>query len=553
MSAPSPANTPDPITVSVVQHRLTAIVEEMGEAMLRTSYSQILNSSRDFSTAICDAQVRLVAQAEHIPVHVGALTWALKEVVERFDGKVKKGDLYLLNDPYRGGSHLPDVTAFVPVFAGERLLFWTINRAHHSDIGGTTHGAYNPEATEIFHEGFRLPPIKLYDQGVCRDDLLDLLALNTRLPRDFRGDLAAQLGSVRLGERRLEALFRDFGAETVVASVEQILDGAERQARAAVAEWPDGVYEGSAWLDDDGFGREDILIHAKVTVTGEEVEIDMTGSDPESRGFVNSSHANTQSAIAMAFSFLLDPQTPKNSGTIRPLKVKLEQGTIVLPNEGRPVTMCTSHCGNEIIEAVIVALSQATPDRAMGGWGRRLRLAIQGDDPRTGKRFIWHMFHARPGGGGSIAGDGWHCSGEWHSAGGLKFGSVEVAEVRFPLLFKSHEFRPGSGGRGQFRGGVGAVMEMQVETAGPARANTAGDGIRHGARGISGGEDAAPHDYRLVRAADGSVEKLKTKVVGIPVEPGDVFRVHSGGGGGWGPSAKRDPKLDALDKTLGLA
>ncbi len=550
MTAP---NAPDPITVSVVQHRLTAIVEEMGEAMLRTSYSQILNSSRDFSTAICDAQVRLVAQAEHIPVHVGALTWALKEVVERFDGKVKKGDLYLLNDPYRGGSHLPDVTAFVPVFAGERLLFWTINRAHHSDIGGTTHGAYNPEATEIFHEGFRLPPIKLYDQGVCRDDLLDLLALNTRLPRDFRGDLAAQLGSVRLGERRLEALFQDFGAETVVASVEQILDGAERQARAAVAEWPDGVYEGSAWLDDDGFGREDILIHAKVTVKGEEVEIDMTGSDPESRGFVNSSHANTQSAIAMAFSFLLDPQTPKNSGTIRPLKVKLEQGTIVWPNEGRPVTMCTSHCGNEIIEAVIVALSQATPERAMGGWGRRLRLAIQGDDPRTGKRFIWHMFHARPGGGGSIAGDGWHCSGEWHSAGGLKFGSVEVAEVRFPLLFKSHEFRPGSGGRGQFVGGVGAVMEMQVETAGPARANTAGDGIRHGARGISGGEDAAPHDYRLVRAADGSETKLKTKLVGVPVEPGDVFRVHSGGGGGWGPVEKRDPKLDELERTLGLA
>ncbi len=545
-------NAPDPITVSVIQHRLTAIVEEMGEAMLRTSYSQILNSSRDFSTAICDAGVRLVAQAEHIPVHVGALTWALKEVVERFGDTVKPGDLYLLNDPYRGGSHLPDVTAFVPVFAGDRLLFWTINRAHHSDIGGTTHGAYNPEATEIFHEGIRLPPIKLYDQGVCRDDILDMLALNVRLPRDFRGDLAAQLGSVRLGERRLEALFQDFGAETVTAAVEQILDGAERQARAAVAEWPDGVYEGSAWLDDDGFGREDILIHAKVTVKGEEIEVDMTGSAPESRGFVNSSHANTQSAIAMAFSFLLDPETPKNSGTIRPLKVKLQKGTIVWPNEGKPVTMCTSHCGNEIIEAVIVALSQATPERAMGGWGRRLRLAIQGDDPRTGKRFIWHMFHARPGGGASINGDGWHTAGEWHSAGGLKFGSVEVAEVRFPLLFKSHEFRPGSGGRGQFRGGVGAVMEMQVETAGPARANTAGDGVRHGARGIAGGEDGEPHDYRLVHVADGSVEKLKTKVVGIEVQPGDVFRVHSGGGGGWGLAAKRDPKLNTLDKALGL-
>ena len=191
-----------------------------------------------------------------------------------------------------------------------------INRAHHSDIGGTTHGAYNPEATEIFHEGFRLPPIKLYDQGVCRDDLLDLLALNTRLPRDFLGDLAAQLGSVRLGERRMEALVPRFRRGDRDRLGGDHPGRAERQARAAVAEWPDGVYEGSAWLDDDGFGREDILIHAKVTVKGEEVEIDMTGSDPESRGFVNSSHANTQSAIAMAFSFLLDPATPKNSGTI---------------------------------------------------------------------------------------------------------------------------------------------------------------------------------------------------------------------------------------------
>lgn len=543
---------PDPITVSVIQHRLTAIVEEMGEAMLRTSYSQILNSSRDFSTALCDNHVRLVAQAEHIPVHVGALTWALKEVVERFAGTVKKGDLYLLNDPYRGGSHLPDVTAFVPVFAGEDLLFWTINRAHHSDIGGSTHGAYNPEATEIFHEGIRLPPIKLYDQGVCRDDILDMLALNVRLPRDFLGDLAAQLGSVRLGEQRMAALFADFGAETVTSAVELILDGAERQARAAVLTWPNGVYEGEATLDDDGFGREDIKIRAKVTVAGETVEIDMSNSDAESRGFVNSSHANTQSAIAMAFSFLLDPATPKNSGTIRPLTVKLKRGTMVWPNEGLPVTMCTSHCGNEIIEAVITALSAATPERAMGGWGRRLRLAIQGVDPRNGQKFIWHMFHARPGAGGSINGDGWHCSGEWHSAGGLKFGSIEVAEVRFPLLFKSHEFRPGSGGDGQFKGGVGATMEMKVETDGPARANTAGDGIRYGARGIAGGQDGQPHDYRQQHARDGSETKLKTKLVGIHVEPDDVFYVRSGGGGGWGDPKLRDPALSLNEDELGL-
>ena len=187
------------ITVSIIQHRLTAIVAEMGEAMLRTSYSQILNSSRDFSTGICDAKCRLAAQAEHIPIHVGALSFAVESVSEYFSGTVKPGDVYLLNDPYFGGSHLPDVTAFVPVFAGDQLVFWTINRAHHSDIGGATYGAYNPTATSIFQEGLRITPVKLYDQGIVRQDLLDMLATNTRNPRDFKGDLAAQIGSVRVG------------------------------------------------------------------------------------------------------------------------------------------------------------------------------------------------------------------------------------------------------------------------------------------------------------------------------------------------------------------
>ena len=182
----------DPITRSVVQHRLSSIVKEMGEAMLRTSYSQILNSSRDFSLAICDTAGRLIAQADHIPVHVGALPWATLAVEERFKD-VQPGDVILLNDPYHGGSHLPDVTAFVPVFDGDKRLLWTIVRAHQSDIGGATHGGYNPAATEIFQEGLRIPPIKLYEGGKLREDLLDLLALNVRNPRDFRGDLAAML------------------------------------------------------------------------------------------------------------------------------------------------------------------------------------------------------------------------------------------------------------------------------------------------------------------------------------------------------------------------
>lgn len=544
------ADMTDPITIAVLQNRLNAIAEEMGEAMLRTAYSQILNSSRDFSIALIDARCRLVAQADHIPVHVGAMPWAAKALAERFPIP-SPNDVYVLNDPYRGGSHLPDLTVFVPVFAGERLMFWSVVRAHHSDIGGATHGAYNPAATEIWHEGLRLPPMRLTENGVLREDLLDMLALNVRHPRDFRGDLAAQIGSARLGEQRLNAVIAAFGTETLAASIEAMLDAAERHARQIVSGWQDGEYTGEAVLDDDGFGKTDIVIRARVSKQGSNVTVDLTDSDPQVTGFINSSHANTQSAVAMAFAFLLDPDIAKNDGAFRPLTVRLKEGTIVWAHEGAPVTMCTSHCSNEIIEAIIVALGQACPDRAMGGWGRRLRIALTGTDPRTRRRFIWHMFQARPGGGGSAAGDGYSTIGEWHSAGGIKFGSIEVAETRFPLVFETHEYRPGSAGEGKYRGGTGADMRLRVEAAGTTYANTAGEGVVHGARGINGGQDGAPHDYTLL-PPNAPPRKLKSKEVNVPVPPGSVIHVLSGGGGGWGDPAQRESAARAADSQEGL-
>ena len=540
----------DPITRSVVQHRLSSIVIEMGEAMLRTSYSQILNSSRDFSLAICDTRCRLIAQADHIPVHVGALPWATLAVEERFKD-VRSGDVILLNDPYHGGSHLPDLTAFVPIFDGERRLLWTIVRAHQSDIGGATHGGYNPAATEIWQEGLRVPPIKLYEAGRLRDDLLDLLALNVRNPRDFRGDLAAMVGAAHLGERRLSRLFAEFGAPVVEAAVETILDAAEQETREVISTWKDGVFYGEAFLDDDGHGRNDIRITAKVTKTGSDIEVDLSDSDPQSTSFVNSSHANMQAAVAMAFAYLIDADIPKNSGCLRALKVVAKQGTIVWADPGRPVTLCTSHPSNEIVEAIVKALSASCPDRAMAGWSRRFRIAIQGEDPRTGRNFIWHMFQARPGGGASSGGDGWSSIGEWHTVGGIKFGSIEVAEVRFPLHFRHHEFRAGSGGDGQFRGGLGVALDLVLETAKPALANTAGDGARYGPCGMLGGEDGVPHDYRLI-SADRAPRMLRTKEVGIEILPGDCLEIRSSGGGGWGPPARRSPHDRQRDSKQGL-
>src|SRR5213080_4279034 len=486
----------DPITVSVLTHRFEAIVQEMGEAMLRTAYSQILNSSRDFSTAICDAGARLVAQAEHVPIHVGAIPWAVESVRDSFKGRIRPGDVYLLNDPYHGNNHLPDLTAFVPVFVGDEVAFWSITRSQQSDIGGAANGAYNPGATEIWQEGLRITPLKLYDAGELRDDVLKMVTTNVRHPHDFMGDLRAMIGSARVGERRLLALVEDYGSKTVIEAVDEILDGAERQARACIRGWRDGTYRGEAVLDDDGHGIENVAIRATVTKKGDGFTVDLSASDPQVKGFVNSSFPNTMSSVHMA-------------------------------------------------------LARACPDRAIAGWSRRFRIAIKGVNPRTKRPFIWHMFHARGGGGASPAGDGWETAGEGQAVGGIKFGSVEVAETRFPLTFEHHEFRADSGGDGMYRGGVGSVLRLRVDTTEDGVANTAGDGTRHPSYGILGGRDGLPHRYRLLSRGR-APRVLKTKEVGIPVRPGDVFFVESAGGGGWGPPAKRRREARAADVDNGF-
>jgi N-methylhydantoinase B len=548
-------NAIDPIVVSVIQHRLLAIVAEMGEAMLRTAYSQILNSSRDFSTAICDLNGRLIAQAEHVPIHVGALPFAARAVSEFFADDIHPGDVFLLNDPYHGGNHLPDLTAFVPVFApgphGGRPRFWSINRAHQSDIGGATHGAYNASATDIWQEGIRITPLKLYDRGEIRRDVMQMIATNVRHPRDFRGDLAAMIGSAHVGERRVLALAEEFGWAVTDAAIEAVLDGAERQTRAVIAEWRDGVYHGEALLDDDGRGNTDIHIRATVTKQGSDLTIDLSDSHDQVTSFINSSYPNMYSAVVVALSYLIDPHTPKNDGTFRPITVIARPGTVVWANPGAPVTLATNHCGQEILEAIIKALAPSCSDRAMAGWGRRFRIAIQGKDPRTEKPFIWHFFQARPGGGASSAGDGWPGAGEWQAAGGIKFGSLEVTEVRFPLFFKRHEFRADSGGDGQYRGGPGGIVEMVVETTEAALANTAGDGVVYGACGVLGGEDGAPHRYMLY-SGDEEPRPIRTKETGLVIHPGDRLLLESGGGGGWGDPSRRSADARAHEQLSGF-
>ena len=541
----------DPVTHSVVAHRLESIAREMADVMIRTSMSQILNSSRDFSTAILDARGQLVAQGEGIPVHISALPPSVEAVCEYFGDDINEGDLFILNDPYFGGSHLPDITAIYPVFRDGTLLFFAVNRAHHSDIGGGTHGGYNPSASELYHEGLRIPPVRLYEAGKPREDLLHMLAVNVRHAENFTGDLHAQIGSVQIAARRLQALLDDYGADGLMASVEAILDSAERRIRQLIGGWPDGVYFGETLLDDDGFDAESIPIRARVTVQDDTMTIDLSDSSPQVTGFINSAYANTRSLAHVAIMYLAPSDVPKNEGSMRPVKVIAPRGLIVNPNPPAPVCMSTNHCGEEIVEAVFKALAPVAPDAVNAGFSRRLRFAITGRNPHTGNRFIWHFFFGRGGGGASRGYDGWSCVGEVNVAGAIRSPSVEITEERFPFKIVRNDLRAGSGGDGTWRGGLGAVFEMVYEGDEPAKLNMAGDGIVNPPFGLFGGAPGLPHRYKVV--SNGQERMLKSKETEVPILPGDRIIALSAGGGGYGPPRSRDPYSRDRDRDSGLA
>ncbi len=544
----SPAHG-DPITLAVVEHRLESIAQEMTEAMLRTAMSQILNSSRDFSTAILDGDCQLVAQGEGIPVHISALPVAGAAVRDYFGDDISDGDLFILNDPYFGGSHLPDITIIRPVFHDGRPLFYGVNRAHHSDVGGGTHGGYNPGANEIYQEGIRIPPLKLYDKGVPRNDLLQMLSANVRQPENFLGDLNAQIGSVMLAGQRIESLLADYGPDQLMAVVSEILAATERQVRQFISGWPDGVYLGESFVDDDGFDSKLVPIRARVTIAGDSLTIDLSDSSPQVEGFINSAYANTRSLAHAAIMYLAPMDVARNEGSMRPVQIIAPRGLVVNANPPAPVCMSTNHCAEEVVEAVFKALAPAIPSAVSAGFSRRLRYAITGADPRTGRTFIWHFFLARGGGGASEGFDGWSNVGEVNVAGGIRSPSIEVTEERFPFFIERHELRPDSGGVGAWRGGLGAVCDLVYEGAGPALLNTAGDGVVVPPFGLFGAADGLPHHYKIV--SNGSERVLGSKEVGVVVNPGDHIVCLSSGGGGYGQPERRDKDASIWDLKNG--
>ncbi len=553
----------DPVQLALVQARLDHLCRHMGWVMTRTARSPIFSQSHDFSCFATNRHGLLVSTADGIPIHTGGGGFAVRAILDRFGDRLIDGDVFLLNDPYlAGGNHLPDWVVARPVFTGGELVGFCCNRAHQSDIGGGAAGTYNPTATEIFHEGIRLPVMQLADAGGVRDDLWQLLLANSRTPDLLDGDLRAMLGSVKIGAERLIELVTELGRDTALVAFDEVCDHAERVFRSRIAELPDGTWHASEHWDDDCFGPADVTLRLALTVEGDEVTVDFTGTDPQIRGFKNSGWVNTWSAVSMALAGWFEPDLPRNEGSFRGVTMIAPEGTVVNARPPAPMTMNTVIPAHEIIHLVWQNLSQADPDRALAGWGKNIFGVTAGE--RDGHPFVMYHWSAAAGGGAAPGRDGFNQIGHLIAYGGLTLPDVEFTEQRYPVHYHRQEFRTDGGGPGRWRGGTGIEYEVDVLT--PARWSFRGEGVgapssygvQGGLPGIGGEITLHPPTAALHEEGDtweGADPRLPFRAPPYGLaEFGPVRMVaRSPGGGGWGDPRKRprhDVERDVRDGVV---
>lgn len=539
----------DPLTLSVVRHKLLAAAEEIVEVMTQTSFSPILNQSRDFSAAIMDGAGHLIAQAERVPIHMGALPFAVQHMQDAFKDSLEEGDVLIANDPYWGGSHLPDITLAAPVFVDGEPRLWVANRSHQGDIGGISPGGYSPSAREIWHEGLRLPPMKFSTRkdGV-RADLLRMICANSRTPSDMRGDLMAQLSSVARGVSRSLELFERYGTATIEDACSAILDAGERSMRQELSQWRPGQYEGVAHLDPQGGQKRPLPIKVKITIRSDSATVDFNECEDQLASFVNSPLANTKAAVNVAFMYLSTSNEAQNDGGSRAIEILTKPGSFVHPLEPAAVTACTTLTASAIIEAVMNGLAHAVPHRVVAGFARRFRLAIGGRD-RHDNHFIWHTFSNRGGAGAHALADGWSNLGVIHNPGGSPAPSVERTEASYPFYIEHFGLRQDSGGVGKYRGGLGGIYILRYQGAGPASITPTGDGVEMPPGGLLGGKPGAPNEFSIER--DGHSFNLGARDAALTLMPGDRVICRSAGGGGYGSPEERDASAIARDLEYG--
>lgn len=540
----------DPIAIAILQRQLDHISLQMGAIMTRTARSPIFSQSHDFSCFLSNAKGETIAQADGLPIHSGSGGFAVRAVLRDFDGRIDPDDVFILSDPYvAGGNHLPDWTLIRPVFVEGEMIGFCSNRAHQSDIGGGAAGTYNARATEIFHEGIRLPVLKLIEKGQLREDLWRLLLLNSRCPDLLEGDLGAMIGSTRIGGQRLADVIGQFGVKKGTAHLDALLDYGERSMRKAIAELPNGVWTASDFSDTDCFELVDIETRVKMTVDDETITFDFTGTSKQIKGFKNSGIANTHSAVYCALSAFLDPSIPHNEGAYRCVTIIAPEGTVVNALPPAPMTMNTVFPAIDIMNACWGALAQADPERACAGWGKSVFGISSGKQPKSGEVFVLYHWHGSSGGGAVKGRDGFPTSSHQMTLGGMFIPNVETYEQSYPIRVHRYEMRSDTGGAGEFRGGPGVDYVVDVLVGGEHLLR--GEGARKpSGAGVNGGQWGAKGSIAAYDLKTGA--ELPNPVYGV--EEVDPFHlvIAASAGGGWGNPLNRDPNAVLRDVRDGV-
>lgn len=546
--------TLDAVTLTVIENGLIQVCNEMDQAFSRAAFSPVIAEANDRSDGIyAAADGALIAQGQlGLPVFVGTMQYAVGAVIEAVAAgdaaPPEPGDVYILNDPYLGGTHLMDVKLITPFYADGRLFCWLANTGHWPDIGGMVPGGFSAHATEVEQEGLRLPPVKLFKRGALDREIFQIILSNIRVASQRMGDVRAQHGALLVGAQRLDALVARYGAGTIDAAIALLRQRAEAGMRAKIAPLPDGTWHSEAVVDSDGVVDEPLLVRLAVTKEGDGLCFDLSRSSPPCRGPMNSVIATTRSSVWLAVKHVF-PEAAINAGTFVPLVIDDPVGTFLDARYPRPVSGCAAEVSQRIAEAVFAALVQMMPERVTAApAGTSGNLAIGGTDPERGRPYV--MYHITGGGyGGNADHDGlsYGCS----TIGISKSAPIEVLEQQFPVLFEEYALAEGSAGAGRHRGGMGVRYAVRI-TGGDATASFVMDHGRVGPQGVLGGQDGGLNRVR-VEHADGRVydPPHRSKDQGIRLIAGDRILVTTPGGGGYGDPVLRDPKLIERDRRRG--
>ncbi|MFO8173935.1 MAG: hydantoinase B/oxoprolinase family protein [Longimicrobiales bacterium] len=523
---------PDAVTLEIYRHLFTALAEEMGASLRRASFSPNIKERRDYSCALFDAEGVAVALGDHMPVHLGAMPMSVEAALARL-GALDPGDVVILNDPFHGGTHLPDITLISAVHGDGDLLGYVASRAHHSDVGGMSPGSM-PLAREIYQEGLRIPPVRLYRKHVRNEDLWQTILANVRTPVERAGDLDAQLGALHTGSVRLLEMVERRGAPEVLSAMAGLIAYADRLVAAGIRRIPDGRYEALDFMDDDGFGSGPVPIRVAMEVSGDRMVLDFEGTSPQAAGGINAVAAITSSAVRYVVrcmvEALLETPLPAGGGSMGSVALRLPHGSLVNARLPASVAAGNVETSQRITDVLLQAFGQALPEIAPAlSQGTMNNTTVGGPDPRTGESFA---YYETVGGGLGAAPQGPGLSGvHSHMSNSLNT-PVEALEHAYPFRVTHYGIRRGSGGGGMHRGGDGLRRDIQL--LGPGRVTLLSERRLRGPRGARGGEDGAPGENVLIR--DGREEALPGKVT-FDAEAGDIVSVRSPGGGGWGREA----------------